>query len=68
MLTQTPSSSLSAPTLAAKSTTKGQGWRIFVTVLLMLSVLLMVGYSAVSIYIALRIMDVQRMPIDTTPT
>jgi uncharacterized protein len=27
----------------------------------------MVGYSAVSIYMAMRIMDVQRMPIDTTP-
>jgi fermentation-respiration switch protein FrsA (DUF1100 family) len=68
MLTQTPSSSTSAPPIAAKSTTKGRGWRIFVSALLMLSVLLMVGYSAVSIYIAMRIMDVQRMPIDTTPT
>ncbi len=27
----------------------------------------MIGYSAVSIYIAMRIMDVKRMPMDTTP-
>jgi len=38
-----------------------------VMVLLACSVLLMVGYSAVSIYIAMRIMEAKRMPIDTTP-
>jgi fermentation-respiration switch protein FrsA (DUF1100 family) len=38
-----------------------------VATLLTLAVLLMVGYSGVSIYIAMRIMQVQRMPMDTTP-
>jgi fermentation-respiration switch protein FrsA (DUF1100 family) len=38
-----------------------------VAALLTLAVLLMVGYSGVSIYITMRIMQVQRMPIDTTP-
>ena len=51
MLTQTPSSSAPSP-VEDKSTRKGRGWRIVVTVLLTLSVLLMVGYSGVSFYIA----------------
>jgi uncharacterized protein len=67
MLTHTPSSSTSAPPVADKSTRKGRGWRIVVTALLSLSVLLMVGYSAVSVYIAMRIMDVQHKPVDATP-
>jgi pimeloyl-ACP methyl ester carboxylesterase len=67
MLTHIPSSSTTAPSLEQKPTRKGRGWRIFVTVLLTLSVLLLVGYSAVSVYIAMRIMDVQHMPIYATP-
>ncbi len=47
MLTQTQSSSASAPPGAATSSAKGRPWRIVVTVLLTCSVLLLVGYSAV---------------------
>lgn len=67
MLTQTPSSGTSAPPAEKRTTRKGRGWRIFVTALLTLSVLLMVGYSAVSIYIAVRMMDVQHTPPYATP-
>ena len=63
----TQSTGNSAPPVADKLIGKGRGWRIFVTVLVTLSVILMVGYSAVSIYIAMRIMDIQRMPMNTTP-
>jgi cephalosporin-C deacetylase-like acetyl esterase len=38
-----------------------------VAALLTLAVLLMVGYSGLSIYMATRIQEVQRMPMDTTP-
>ena len=67
MLTRTPSSGTSTPPIVDKPARKGRGWRIFVTALLTLSVLLMVGYSAVSIYIAVRIMDVQQTPPYATP-
>ena len=55
MLTRTPSSGASAPPVAEKPNRKGRGWRIGVAVLLTLSVLLMVGYSAVSISMATQI-------------
>lgn len=67
MLTHIPSSSTTASSLQQQSTRKGRGWRIVVTVLLTLSVLLMAGYSAVSVYIAMRIMEVQPMRISATP-
>lgn len=70
MLTQTPTSDTSTPPIKKKPARKGQGWRIFVTALLTLSVLLMVGYSAISIYIAYAATQLSlthRMPIDTTP-
>ena len=67
MVTNTLSPTTTAPPAAKKSTTAGRGWRRLVAAFLTLAVLLMVGYSGVSIYIALRIMDVQRMPMDTTP-
>jgi len=67
MLTHTSATAPSVPPAVDKPTRKGRSWRIFVTVLLTLSIILMVGYSAVSIYIAMRIMDVQRMPMNTTP-
>ncbi len=67
MLTQTPSSSTSAPPGATTSSAKGRVWLIVVTILLACSVLLMVGYSAFSVYIAVRLQETKRMPIDTTP-
>lgn len=67
MLTHIPSSNTTASSLQQQSTRKGRGWRIVVTVLLTLSVLLMAGYSAVSVYIAMRIMEVQPMRISATP-
>ena len=67
MVTQTPSPSTTAPPVMKKSTTARRGWRRLVAALLTLAVLLMVGYSGVSIYIAMRIQEVQRMPMDTTP-
>ena len=67
MLTQTPSSSTSASPGAATSSPKGRAWLIVVTILLACSVLLMVAYSAVSVYLAVRLQETKRMPIDTTP-
>ncbi len=66
MLTQTPSSNAPAP-VEDKSTRKGKRWRIVVTVLLTLSVLLMVGYSGVSFYIATQVQIGHRMSIYATP-
>ena len=66
MLTQTPSSSAPSP-VEDNSTRKGRGWRIVVTVLLTLSVLLMVGYSGVSFYIATQMQIGRRTPIYATP-
>jgi len=66
MLTHTPSSSAPAP-VEDKSTRKGRGWRVFVAVLLTLSVLLMVGYSGVSFYIATQLQVGHRTPIYATP-
>ena len=66
MLTQTPSSSAPSP-VEDNSTRKGRGWRIVVTVLLTLSVLLMVGYSGVSFYIATQMQIGTRLPIYATP-
>jgi len=66
MLTHTPSSSAPAP-VEDKSTRKGRGWRIVVAVLLTLSVLLMVGYSGVSFYIATQMQIGHRTPIYATP-
>lgn len=68
MLTHIPASSASASPVAEKSTRKGRRWRIVVIVLLTLSVLLMISYSAVSISIATRIMKVQQTPPYATPT
>ena len=56
MLTQTPSSTPPAP-VEDKSIRKGRGWRIVVSVLLTLSVLLMVGYTGISFYIATQNAD-----------
>jgi uncharacterized protein len=66
MLTQTPSSTVPAP-VEDKSSRKGRGWRILVTVLLTLSVLLMVGYTGASFYIATQMQIGTRMPIYATP-
>jgi uncharacterized protein len=66
MLAQTPSSGAPAP-VEDKSTRKGRGWRIVVTVLLTLSVLLMVGYTGVSFYIATQLQIGTRIPIHATP-
>lgn len=66
MLTRTPSSGAdSVPPVAAKPNRKGRGWRIGVVVLLTLSVLLMVGYSAVSISIATQIQAARTLPSAT---
>ena len=66
MLTQTPSSS--APAHADdKSTRKGRIWRRVVAALLALSVLLMVGYTGISFYIATQIQIGTRKPIYATP-
>src|SRR5262249_44979590 len=67
MVTNTPSPTITAPPVAKQPTTAGRGRRRPVAALLTLAVLLMVGYSGVSIYIAMRIMQVQRMPMNTTP-
>ncbi|MGZ3616055.1 MAG: hypothetical protein ACXWOL_04160, partial [Ktedonobacteraceae bacterium] len=66
MLTHTPSTSTPAP-VEDTSSKKGRVWRRVVAALLTLSVLLMVGYTAISIYMPVRLMDVKRMPVDTTP-
>ncbi len=66
MLTQTPSSSAPA-SVEDKSTRKGRIWRRVVAVLLTLSVLLMVGYSGVSFYIATQLQVGHRTPIYATP-
>ncbi len=66
MLTQTPSST--APALVEdKSTRKGRIWRRVVATLLTLSVLLMVGYTGVSFYIATQMQIGHRTPIYATP-
>jgi hypothetical protein len=66
MLTQTPSSSAPTP-VEDKSSRKGRVWRRVVAALLTLSVLLMVAYTGISIYMPVRLTDVKRMPVDTTP-
>ena len=70
MLTHASATGTSASPVAEKPTRKGRGWRIFVTVLLSLSVLLTFGYTATSIYMAYTLTQLSlthRMPIDTTP-
>lgn len=70
MLTHTPSTGSSTTAKAEKPIRKGRGWRIFVTVLLSLSVLLTIGYTATSIYMAYETTQLSlthRMPVDTTP-
>jgi uncharacterized protein len=67
MVTNTPSPAITAPPVAKQPTTAGRRWRRLVAALLTLAVLLMVGYTGVSINMAMRLMEVQRMPMDTTP-
>ena len=70
MITHTPSTGSSVPPVVEKSTRKGRRWRLFVTVLLSLSVLLTFGYTAISIYMAYattQLSLIHRMPINTTP-
>ena len=64
MLTPT---STSAPPLGGKPVKVGRRWRRFVVVLLVLSTVLTVSYTAVSIYIATQLMYAPRMPIYATP-
>jgi uncharacterized protein len=66
MLTQTPSTSAHTP-IEDKSSNNGRIWRIVVTALLTLSVLLMVGYTGVSFYIATQMQIGTRMPLYATP-
>jgi uncharacterized protein len=66
MLTQTPSSTAPAP-VEDMSTRKGKVWRRVVAALLTLSVLLMVGYTGVSFYIATQMQIGNRTPIYATP-
>jgi uncharacterized protein len=67
MLTNRPSSASPALRGVTKSATGGRGLRRLVTALLTLAVMLMVGYSAVSIYIATQLMNVQHKPLYATP-
>ncbi len=64
MLTPT---STSAPPLGGRLVKVGRRWSRFVVVLLVLSTLLTVSYTAVSIYIATQLMYAPRMPIYATP-
>ncbi|HYB02256.1 MAG TPA: alpha/beta hydrolase [Ktedonobacteraceae bacterium] len=66
MLTQTPSTSTPAP-VEDKSSRKGRIWRRVVAALLALSVLLLVGYTGVSFYIATQLQVGKRPPIYATP-
>ena len=70
MLTHTPTTTTSVPPAANKPTRKGRGWLLLVTVLLNLSVLLTISYTAISIYMAFTLTQLSlthRMPINTTP-
>jgi fermentation-respiration switch protein FrsA (DUF1100 family) len=66
MLTQTPSTSTPAP-VENKSSSKGKIWRRAVAVMLALSVLLLIGYTGVSFYIATQLQVGTRLPISATP-
>ena len=68
MFTNRPSTGSSTLPVADKPTRKGRGWRLSVTVLLSLSVLLTLGYTATSIYmsyVGMQLSLTHRMPIDT---
>src|SRR5574340_232682 len=66
MVTQTPSTSAPEP-VEDKSSRKGRVWRRVVAALLVLSALLLVGYTGVSVYIATQIQIGKRPPIYATP-
>ena len=71
MFTNRPSTGSSTLPVADKPTRKGRGWRLSVTVLLSLSVLLTLGYTATSIYmsyVGMQLSLTHRMPIDSTPS
>ncbi|MGZ3643755.1 MAG: hypothetical protein ACXVCM_07870, partial [Ktedonobacteraceae bacterium] len=66
MLTHTPSTSTPAQ-VDDKSSRKGRIWRRVVAAILTLSVLLLIGYTGVSFYIATQMQIGTRVPINTTP-
>lgn len=67
MLTQTPSSTASAPPVKGKPGKADRRWRRFVAVLLALATVLTMSYAAVGIYIATQVEVLPRMPLTTTP-
>ncbi len=67
MVTNTPSSTTTAPPEAKKPATAGRRWRRLVAALLALAVLLTASYAAISIYIGTQIQVKPHLPIHATP-
>jgi len=67
MLTQTPSSTASAPPLKGKPGKADRFWRRFVAVLLTLATVITMSYAAVGFYIAPKLEVMRRTPIYATP-
>jgi uncharacterized protein len=67
MATHTSPSTAPAPPAVDKSTKAGRGWRRLVAVLLALSVALIAGYAAISIYAAPLVVHSKHVPIYATP-